>query len=642
MTPAAAAQLLLRPDPGSFALVHRPHATGPDHLELLLGQPGRADQIADLPLGSDTAGPPGHELLAVLPYRQVAERGYACPDDRTPLLTLTVEEQAVLPAADLAARLPDTPIGWTGGGFDLDDSAYAAAVRRVVDDEIGQGEGANFVVARSYLADLTGWSPAAALAGFRRLLGRDPGSYWTFLIRLGGRTLLGASPERQVSVADGQVVMNPISGTYGYPTAGADLPGLLRFLADDKEAGELAMVLDEELKMMARICDLGGQVHGPYLKTMARVAHTEYLISGKTHLDVREVLRETLLAPTVTGGPVESACRVIARHEPAGRGYYAGVAALIGRDDAGRRALDSAIVIRTADIDAAGRMRLTVGATVVRDSDPAAEARETRAKADGLLAALRDVSPAHVGPGPAPDLTGDPAVISALGRRNTGLAPFWFADPGGRRRCRARLPGIRVLVVDAEDTFTAMARHLLAALGCQVQVRRFDQPYCLSDHDLVIVGPGPGDPTDLDDPKIAHLHNTTRRLLQTRQPFLAVCLGHQVLAGLLGLPVLRNPRPSQGVQRVVTIFDRPETVGFYNTFAARCGTDQLLSPATAGPVRVTRRPGSDEVDALRGTTFASVQFHPASVLTPRGVGILADLIGDLARPRTAGLEVATG
>src|SRR5262249_13182779 len=149
------------------------------------------------------------------------------------------------------------------------------------------------------------------------------------------------SPERHVSLDHGVAVMNPISGTYRYPADGPELTGVLRFLADPKEANELYMVLDEELKMMGRVCDRGARVLGPYLKPMARVAHTGYLIEGRRTRDVREILRDTMFAPTVTGGPLESACRAIARYEPAGRGYYAGVVALIGRDASGQRALDS-------------------------------------------------------------------------------------------------------------------------------------------------------------------------------------------------------------------------------------------------------------------------------------------------------------
>ena len=117
----------------------------------------------------------------------------------------------------------------------------------------------------------------------------------------GSRTLVGATPERHVSVDDGIVMMNPISGTYRYPddraaTCSTSSP-------TRKEIDELYMVLDEELKMMATVADLGGQVVGPYLKEMAHLAHTEYLLAGRGSLDVRDVLRETMFAPTVDRQP---------------------------------------------------------------------------------------------------------------------------------------------------------------------------------------------------------------------------------------------------------------------------------------------------------------------------------------------------
>ena len=86
---------------------------------------------------------------------------------------------------------------------------------------------------------------------------------------------------------------------------------LLEFLADEKEIYELFMVVDEELKMMCDICHEGGQVLGPFLKPMTHLVHTEYLLAGRTDRDVREVLRDTMYAATVTGSPVENAFHAI-------------------------------------------------------------------------------------------------------------------------------------------------------------------------------------------------------------------------------------------------------------------------------------------------------------------------------------------
>src|SRR5919107_2459025 len=129
--------------------------------------------------------------------------------------------------------------------------------------------------------------------------------------------------------------MNPISGTFRVAGEGDLKAHLLDFLADEKEVFELFMVVDEELKMMCDICHEGGQVLGPFLKPMTHLIHTEYLLAGRSRRDVREILRDTMYAATVTGSPVENACRLIKQYESTGRGYYGAALAIFGRDSAG-------------------------------------------------------------------------------------------------------------------------------------------------------------------------------------------------------------------------------------------------------------------------------------------------------------------
>ncbi|OLF09588.1 anthranilate synthase family protein [Actinophytocola xanthii] len=632
-TDADATLRALASAPGqAFALLHRPEATGAGRLELLLGEASTARCLADLPVPAAPGHGARHDLLAVVPYRQLTERGFACHDDGEPILTLRVRRCQRLDRADVLRCLPDIPVSVRDGRFDLDDDAYAEVVRRVLAEEIGRGEGANFVIRREFLATLDDYSVATALSVFRRLLAVEPGAYWIFCVHLGSRTFLGATPERHVSLAAGELVMNPVSGTYRYPPSGPQLAEVVRFLRDRKETDELYMVVDEELKMMAALCEGGGRVRGPFLKQLARVAHTEYLITGNSGADVREILRQTMFAPTVTGSPLENACRVIARHEPTGRGYYSGVLALLGRDASGGPALDSAVLIRTADLDAGGRLRLGVGATLVRESDPRSEAAETRAKAGALLAALGIGEPGHrAAPGRTALAIGDhPLVRSALGRRNANLARFWV-DPGQGRTGRQRLVvprllGRRVLVVDAEDTFTAMLAHQLAALGTTVTVRSCHRRPELTGFDLVVLGPGPGDPRDRRLPTVAALHGMVEELLAAGTSFLAVCLAHQVLCSALGLPLVRRERPHQGVQREIDLFGRAERVGFYNSFAAVGDRSTLVRSAATGPVELSRDPVDGQVHALRAARFASTQFHPESVLTRHGPEILAGLL----------------
>src|SRR5699024_8620309 len=154
-----------------------------------------------------------------------------------------------------------------------------------------------------------------------------------------------------------------------------------------------------------------GQVLGPFLKPMTHLVHTEYLLAGRTSRDIREVLRETMYAATLTGSPVENACRLIAHYEPEGREYYGGALALFGRDPDGSPTLDSPIVIRTADVSSEGRLRVVAGATLVRDSDPATEVRETHAKAGGILSAFGLAPPAAAPAESIDELTRDEDVL---------------------------------------------------------------------------------------------------------------------------------------------------------------------------------------------------------------------------------------
>ncbi|GIF72460.1 anthranilate synthase family protein [Asanoa siamensis] len=593
-----------------FALVRR---EGADHVDLYTGPVRTVTTLAEIPVPA----------LAVVPYRQVAERGFDAVDDAVPLECLSISTHERLPLAEVLAALPDAPVRTVGPGrFDVSDEEYAATVSRVLADEIGRGEGANFVIHRAYTAQVDGPPVAAALAAYRRLLLDERGAYWTFLVHTGARVIVGASPERHVSVEDGLVMMNPISGTHRH---GSDVD-LLDFLADPKEVEELYMVLDEELKMMATVAEAGGQVVGPYLKEMAHLTHTEYLLAGRCTRDVREVLRETMFAPTVTGSPIENACRVIARHEGRGRRYYGGVVALLGHDDAGRQTLDAPILIRSAEITASGALRVPVGATLVRHSTTAGEVAETHAKAAGILSALGLV-PARAGAGAAPSRAGDPAVQALLAARNDHLARFWLDErPHPGALAVPALAGRRVVVVDAEDTFTGMLAHQLRALGLHVSVVPWTAP-AWGDADLVIAGPGPGDPSDPASPKMAAMRAVVTARLVDGRPVLGVCLGHQILASLLGLGMRRRHAPYQGVQTVVDLFGTPRRVGFYSTFTP-VGS---ASSSAFGPVELAQAPDGS-VHALRGPTFAGVQFHPESVLSEDGLAALTDLLLHVLAP----------
>jgi len=269
----------------------------------------------------------------------------------------------------------------------------------------------------------------------------------------------------------------------------------------------------------------------------------------------------------------------------------------------------------------------------VRGSDPYGEVLETHAKAAGVLRAFGvETNPARAGGAAIPKASGsrladDPRVRAALAARNENLAPFWLTEHVEGAFVAPALDGRSVLVVDYEDAFTSMLTVVLRALGMRVTrtpyaavdgTAGYEERDGLDGFDLVVLGPGPGDPRDLSVPRMRSGRILTQRLFARRRPMLAVCLGHQMLCAALGFELERRPEPNQGVQADVDLFGRRELVGFYNSFCALApgGPVPGLEFATLGG----SRPG--ELVAVRGPHYTGLQFHAESVLTFDGLGIL--------------------
>jgi phenazine biosynthesis protein phzE len=205
--------------------------------------------------------------------------------------------------------------------------------------------------------------------------------------------------------------------------------------------------------------------------------------------------------------------------------------------------------------------------------------------------------------------------------RNERLAPFWMRPQAAGP---APLAGTAAVVVDAADGFSQMLAHQLRRLGAAVQVVSW-RDYRPGGEDLTVAGPGPGDPSGTE-PRIAALRDGIGQRLDSGAPLLAVCLSHQILAHSLGLELRQLTRPHQGEQLTDELFGQATTLGYYNTFAA---VAPLEAPAG---LEVVRRRGTDEVIALRGGRFASLQGHPESALSTDGIDLLARLIPHLRLP----------
>ncbi len=242
--------------------------------------------------------------------------------------------------------------------------------------------------------------------------------------------------------------------------------------------------------------------------------------------------------------------------------------------------MDAPLLLRVAYLDPAdGSVRVPVGATLVRGSDPYDEVRETHAKAAGVLKAF------GVGSGPGrrgerdgddgPVWADDPEVRAALASHNERLSPAWATYHAPGELAAPELDGRSVLIIDNEDAFTSMLAVQLRSLGLAVTRLPYDDVAGIEGYDLVVLGPGPGDPRDGQDAKMRTVRAFARQLLDEQRPTLAICLGHQLLCAELGLELHRRPRPNQGVQIPVGLFGRTEALGYYNSYT-------VLAPSAPG------------------------------------------------------------
>jgi anthranilate synthase component 1 len=222
---------------------------------------------------------------------------------------------------------------------------------------------------------------------YRALRHVNPSPYMYFL-RVGGRSIVGSSPEMLVRAEGRRVETHPIAGTR--PRGATDEEDVR--LADElkrneKERAEHVMLVDLGRNDVGRVCAYG-TVRVPTYMTLERYSHVMHLVSiveGKldeAH-DRLDALVACFPAGTVSGAPKVRAMEIIAELENGRRGAYAGAVGYL--DFAGN--LDFCITIRTVIIES-GRAYVQAGAGIVADSIPEAEYQETRDKAQAVLRAL--------------------------------------------------------------------------------------------------------------------------------------------------------------------------------------------------------------------------------------------------------------
>jgi 4-amino-4-deoxychorismate synthase (2-amino-4-deoxychorismate-forming) component I len=236
--------------------------------------------------------------------------------------------------------------------------------------------------------------PPDPVSIYERLRSTNP-SPFAAMMRYGDFSLMSSSPERLLSIRGGIVSTRPIAGTRPRGTSPETDTALLEsLLNNEKERAEHVMLIDLERNDLGRVC-VGGTVRVDeymILETYAHVHHIVSNVSGRLREDASpiQVIRALFPGGTITGCPKVRCMEIIAELEGTGRGAYTGSIGYLNRDGS----CDLNILIRTLTSHAgtaAGTVPISfrAGAGIVADSIPSQELAETRAKAEGMLRALK-------------------------------------------------------------------------------------------------------------------------------------------------------------------------------------------------------------------------------------------------------------
>jgi anthranilate synthase component I len=319
-------------------------------------------------------------LAIVVEINQSPERIYA--EAQKKLEQIIEKLQQTTPSIAAVPFAADSPsIDSETFHTDCDDEQFHRMVEQVK-SYIHAGDAFQVVLSRTFYKPLR----VAPLSAYRILRYSNPTPYM-FYLTSPEFVILGASPEKLVSVENRVITIAPIAGTI--PLNG-DIPeeALAEALRnDDKERAEHMMLVDLARNDIGAICE-PGSVHVSRLMQEQRLTHVMHLVSyvnGKLaeEYDAFDLLKATFPAGTLSGAPKIRAMEIIDELETSKRHIYGGAICKI--DLAGN--MDSCITIRTGVVKD-GMIHIRAGGGIVFDSVPEKEAAETRHKAKGILQAI--------------------------------------------------------------------------------------------------------------------------------------------------------------------------------------------------------------------------------------------------------------
>jgi para-aminobenzoate synthetase component II len=188
-----------------------------------------------------------------------------------------------------------------------------------------------------------------------------------------------------------------------------------------------------------------------------------------------------------------------------------------------------------------------------------------------------------------------------------------------------------VFVLDNYDSFTYNLVQYMGESGADMVIRRNDQITVEEVEDLhperIVLSPGPCTPQEagVSIPLIRHFAG--------KVPILGVCLGHQAIGAAFGGQVVRAPQLMHGKTSPVEHDGRTLFAGLANPmtctrYHSLIVAEESLPPELEITARARDGQGKGTIMGLRHRQFPveGVQFHPESVLTADGKGLIRNFL----------------
>jgi len=479
-----------------------------------------------------------------------------------------------------------------------------------------------------------------------------------------GWAVASASPERLLRLDSGLISTRPIKGTRARgANDAADLALRTELATSPKEMAEHLMLVDLERHDLSAVCE-PGSVHWTDCRIEA-LANVQHLVSGvegqlSSSTSVGEALSALFPGGSITGCPKVVTMSAIDELEQSPRSAWTGS---IGHFNQSAGQADWNILIRTMEARSGPdnwHATVQAGGGVVIDSNPADEVEEARWKAAAVTEATwgfrtgfssGELPEREVGILPMPEVEG------VLGR----IRPSEFQPEQETNQAH-------VLLVDNLDSFTNNIAESLHRLGAKVTIvegrpAQDTDPEAAVDDWLttyrpthIILGPGPSRPEA--SPRSMEL---ARRALAERLnrvnpsegenpdspiPLLGWCLGHQALGRAAGWNLIESPLGAVHGEPSIIRHDgsalyqnTPEDAVLmrYNSLVL----EQPDSTKTENESKLKVNAWDASGSLVMGITHTSlpidgVQFHPESVGSPDGQGLLRSFLKTQAIPRTSG------